>query len=467
MYWANFLHIYQPPTQTADILDKVVNESYRKILAELKKRPKAKLTLNISGGLTELLAKHRYFDVLADIKKLLERDQLELTQTAKYHAFLPCLPTAEVGRQIELNQIINRKYFGKKYRPRGFFIPEMAYTLKLARLLKKLGYQWIIIDDSSFPPQKGMVNYQTIYELESCSNFYVFFRERGTSFKIISAQTGTAKVLFNEIKERLPRHEYLLTAMDGETFGHHRLGLEQLLTEVFASDILPTVVISDLFSLFKERVRVNPISGSWALFNIDEARRAPFSRWYNRDNKIHRLQWELTNLALKVVDSVNLQKKKVFKARKLLDSALHSDQYWWASAKPWWSIEIIERGASKLLETIKQTPGVPSFKIGKAEDLYKTILFTAFEWQRDGTVDKLVKEHIDEEAQFRIQDKETKIPRQEIFKMINHLKKQMYQAAKAEEYERAAVFKERINNLAAQKNLFSKNKNNLESHWGD
>lgn len=470
MYWANFLHIYQPPNQTAAILDKVVNESYRKILAELKKQPTAKLTLNVTGSLTELLAKFHYMDVLADIKALLNKGQLELVETAKYHPFLPKLAKSEIIRQIQLNNTINRRHFGRNYKPAGFFIPEMAYTFQLAKLIKGLGYRWIILDDSSFPPHKGGVDYQVIYEMEGVPDLSVFFRERGTSFKIISAQAGTANILFDEIKERLKRKEYLLTAMDGETFGHHRLGLEQLLAEIFASDVLPTVTISDLFSLFKQREKISPISGSWALFNIEEARRAPFSRWYNPQNKIHCLQWRLTFLALKVVDCQKARSKKYFRSRSLLDAALHSDQYWWASAKPWWSIEIIERGASGLLEAVRRTPGI-SFKTAKeAEELYKTVLFTAFEWQRDGTVARLIKEHIDEEAQFRIQDKATKISRQEIVKMINHLKKQMHQAAKAEEYERAAVFKERINNLIAQKNLsYKKTKERLkiESHWGE
>jgi microcystin degradation protein MlrC len=69
MYWANFLHIYQPPTQTKEILDRVTNESYRKIVAGLLDNPTAKVTLNINGVLTEMLAENGYQDV-ADGKYL-------------------------------------------------------------------------------------------------------------------------------------------------------------------------------------------------------------------------------------------------------------------------------------------------------------------------------------------------------------------------------------------------------------
>jgi len=137
MIWANFLHIYQPANQKQRILEKVVNESYRKIIAGLKTSPKAKLTLNINACLTELLIKNKFVDVISDIKKLVELGQLELTESAKYHPFLPKLPESEVIRQIKLNYLTNRRYFGKIYKPAGFFPPEMAFTKKIGQIIKK------------------------------------------------------------------------------------------------------------------------------------------------------------------------------------------------------------------------------------------------------------------------------------------------------------------------------------------
>jgi len=45
MYWANFLHIYQPPTQTEEIVRKVAQESYRTLVRVLEMRPEPKLLL--------------------------------------------------------------------------------------------------------------------------------------------------------------------------------------------------------------------------------------------------------------------------------------------------------------------------------------------------------------------------------------------------------------------------------------
>jgi len=67
MYWANFLHIYQPPIQSPEILLKVTKESYRKILDGLLQNSQGKLTLNINGCLTEMLAKNGCSDVIEQI----------------------------------------------------------------------------------------------------------------------------------------------------------------------------------------------------------------------------------------------------------------------------------------------------------------------------------------------------------------------------------------------------------------
>src|SRR3989304_558431 len=84
----------------------------------------------------------------------------------------------------------------------------------------------------------------------------------------------------------------------------------------------------------------------------DLEKKVPLARWDDPDNEIHKMQWELTELAIKAVrDS-----KDPGKAREMLDRAIHSDQFWWASARPWWSLEMIERGAVELKEAVLATP---------------------------------------------------------------------------------------------------------------
>ena len=87
-----------------------------------------------------------------------------------------------------------------------------------------------------------------------------------------------------------------------------------------------------------------------------------------------------------------------------MDAALHSDQYWWASARPWWSLEMIERGAKELKDVILIAPASSVKDKKTAQDLYAKIIFTGFEWQRSGLVDEIARLE-DEEVRERLEEK--------------------------------------------------------------
>ena len=146
MYWSNFLHIYQPPTQTEEIVRKVTGESYRTLVRVLREAPGGKITLNISATLTEQLARYGLDDVIRGLRELAERGQIELTGSAMYHPILPLIPKDEVIRQIKLNTDVNQRYFGEIYKPTGFFPPEMCYSYEVAKPVAELGFRCIILD---------------------------------------------------------------------------------------------------------------------------------------------------------------------------------------------------------------------------------------------------------------------------------------------------------------------------------
>lgn len=448
MFWANFLHIYQPPIQKPYWVNRVAKESYYKIFRLLIENPSAKITMNINSGLLEMLEKCGHIDIIEMIEKLIFRGQLELTGSAKYHPLLPFLPEKEVIRQIKLNEKTLAHYFGskKKLNLKGFFPPEMAFSPQLAKTIADLGYKWIVVDELSFPREGPKQKYDRIYQMPGFKDFSIFFRERQMSWVILSGQIGTGRLLIQNLGERLKKQEYLLTAMDGETFGHHRPGLEMLLFEIYKSNLLKTVKISELFDLFPKRESIKPISSTWALMEKDLEKKKPFARWDDKDNPIHQAQWKLTRLAIKAVTEASKKAQGYNKVRQILDRALHSDQYWWASAKPWWSIEMIERGAKELYEAVIFSPGVNKRIKNKARELYYKIIFTAFDWQRSGIVDEFSRKE-DEEIRQRTDTSLPKLPRQEIEKMIKQLEKEMELVASRREYERAAQIRDRIKEL--------------------
>ncbi|HEY4475174.1 MAG TPA: UvrB/UvrC motif-containing protein [Candidatus Paceibacterota bacterium] len=455
MLWANFLHIYQPPTQKEIWVRRIAEESYRKVINGIAEIPRARVTLNINGILCELLDRFGGKDILHGIKKLLQSGNIELTGSAKYHAFLPLLPESEIERQIKLNEGILDKHFGDLWRKpphgkqglpagrQGFFTPEMAYSKKVASVAARLGYKWIIMDELGFPAHHKYIH-DTIYKIKDLNDFSVFFRERALSFTILSSKgAGAAPTILRFLGDRLTKNEYVVTAMDGETFGHHRPGLEILLFDLLNSPEITPVTLSEVITSFEKTEAIEPQNSTWAATKKDMQAGTPYSRWQSEKNEIQKNQWLLTHLAIEAVN----RGQQNLEARELLDRALHSDQYWWASARPWWSLEMIERGAYELKTVVLKSPQATAEEKAQAEELYKKIIYMGFEWQRSGLVDQISRQE-DEEVIERLEAKEKFfITKAEYSQMIRVLEEQIQIAVKAQEYHRAAMIKDRIREL--------------------
>jgi alpha-amylase/alpha-mannosidase (GH57 family) len=447
MQWVNFLHFYQPPTQKPYWVKRITDEAYRPILRGMLEHPNARTTMNISSILVELWEQNGASDVIDLVRQLLAKGQIELTGSAKYHPLLPKLPDDEIIRQIDLNTETHKKYFGDLYKPRGFFPPEMGISEHVARLVSEHGFEWIIMDELSYDKKaNGPMDPSTIYTLNGTSDFKLFFRERRMSYKILSGQLGTSSLMIDSLGDRLKKHEYLLTAMDGETFGHHRPGMELLLFEIYGSKKFDTVLLSDLAATFPSRKPINLLPSTWALMEKDLERNVPFARWDDQENEIHALQWQLVSVAIEALHHASHKEGEYDNARHLLDRALHSDQFWWASAKPWWSLEMIERGAKELRDVVNLTPGSSEASKKQAQDLYQRIVFKGFDWQRDGIVDALSKQE-DEEVRQRSDEGLPKLPKAEIMKIIKNLEREMKLVAGRQEFERAAQLRDRIKEI--------------------
>jgi len=437
MFWANFLHFYQPPTQKKIWVDRITTEAYRPVLKGLLGHPSARVTFNINGVLLDLWEEFGHKDVIEMVGQLLNKKQIELTGSAKFHPLLPKIPVEEIKRQIELNALTINKYFGD-YQPKGFFPPEMAYDAVVAKAAQEMGFSWIIAEELSCPSR---VQYDRIYQ-EQETGITLFFRERETSYKILSGQLGTGKLFLDELGDRVDKNEYLLTGMDGETFGHHRPGMDRALMELLSLEAVPTVLISELPEKFPQVERVEPRPSTWALMEKDLEKKIPFARWDDPDNEIHKMQWELTELAIKTVrDS-----KDPGKAREMLDRAIHSDQFWWASARPWWSLEMIERGAFELKEAVLTTSDAADEAKKKAQELYYSIITTGFAWQRSGKVEEMAQSE-DEEVRMHTDASLPGLPKEEVKKMMTHLEEELKEVTGNREFERAALLRDRIKEL--------------------
>jgi len=353
MIWSAFLHIYQPPWQKKEMTKKIARQSYWRIVHILEKRPQAKITLNINGTLTEQLAANGEMPLLRALGSLAKRGQIEFVGSAKYHAILPLIPRKEAARQIELNNLANRKYFGKWYKPKGFFPPEMCWDNTLTPLLKKFGFEWVILDEIAVNPALKKTNNITTTCYDGASGLHFFFRSRFASDLFMTAIVKSADHFLSLIGKRRAG-DMLITAFDGENLGHHSPQMDNRFEEIIEHPSINMLTHSELFRVCSNHKRVFPGASSWSSRPQDIKRGIPYPLWLYPGNTLQKMQWDISKAALRFVR----QKKneKYGAAQTLLDQALSSDQYWWASAMPWWGVEELLRGTALYLRAIEAIP---------------------------------------------------------------------------------------------------------------
>jgi alpha-amylase/alpha-mannosidase (GH57 family) len=379
--WAQLLHFYQPPTQLPSVLEKICQESYRPLLDVFLQYPTAKATVNINAVLTEMLRDQGHSDIIQGFVKLAKRRQIEFTGSGKYHPILPLIPTDEAKRQIELNRKTNSYFFGSAYRPVGFFPPEMAYGRNIVAPVCDSGHGWIIVSGVACPTAWPTERVSYVQEKEK--KLKVFFRDDIWSNKISFQDIGPNEFLghLRSLKKGKGKR-YIVTAMDAETYGHHVQNWEKLfLAEVYeqlevrtetyegiqqrkalaaqqtslfqvteATREIETVTISQLLDLFPAGESIEPRASSWSTTGEDIQAGNPYPLWKDKDSELHRLQWEHLEIAMKIcfaaeqVADNDESRQFAGIARGLLDRALHSCQFWWASRRPMWDINLVHMG---------------------------------------------------------------------------------------------------------------------------
>ena len=400
MIWANLIHIYQPPTQTGAIVEKVYAEAYQKIVNILTAYPDARLTVNINATLTEQLQRYDLTGVLDTLSELAAARQIEFTGSAKFHPILPLIHPREAERQIRLNEDTNRELLGNSYQPRGFFLPELCYSRSIAELIERLGYEWLILDEIAYNGRLGSLRAleQCVYALRG-SQLKVVFRNRRASNLISFGGMPRGAEFLNEL-ERLQvggdSAGYLLTATDGEVYGHHRKGQEKLLSDLYSARAVETSTISELVNTVEVQETVEPVASSWSAGEDELKADIPYPQWRFPGNLIHQRQWRLANLATAAVHQAEAEGEVEPAVRAGLDEGLHSCQFWWASCRPWWNVEMIRKGAERLFSAVDGLRGAVDERIvAEAAWLAEHIVTYAEELQRSGDALRLQRAYLE------------------------------------------------------------------------
>ncbi len=363
------LHIYQPPTQDFTILSRIDNECYKPLFSLLEEYENAKFCVNINGVLIELFYKFGLSDTMELLKNLVSESKIEIMGTAKYHPILPLIPEKETQHQIQMNEEMNRREFGRWER-KGFFPPEMAISGGVAKYIRKLGYKWVIMSGIACPVDWP---YDQIY----CSpnGLQLFFRDdilsNKIAFKSIKPKefVKTIKGIFQPEKKEKTKatkeiDRYVITAMDAETFGHHiknyeKTFLKKVLDLIYEEEKINMLFISELDQHFPiSDKKIIPRESSWSTTYEDIQAGIPYPLWKHPGNNVHKYYWKLMkslnnlmNLADKIDLTLDWEVENYYNtARYFYDQGIYSCPVWWSNPQSGiWSPNLIYKGVELLM----------------------------------------------------------------------------------------------------------------------
>ncbi|MDE3077759.1 MAG: hypothetical protein KGJ86_20250, partial [Chloroflexota bacterium] len=223
----------------------------------------------------------------------------------------------------------------------------------------------------------------------------IFFRDDVLSNKVSFHSIDGPGFIdhLRELNTYKPGDVYVITAQDAETFGHHIKDWETVfLAEVYEAlseeqplaalagaakpvraaaghdtllafqaqreEEIEVLTIGQLLDRFPAGETVQPKAASWSTTAEDIAAGNPYPLWNAPDNDIHRLQWEHLEICLELLhqaqDHADTDASRSFTrvARSMLDRAEHSCQFWWASHRPMWDVNMIHRGLLQQEEVV-------------------------------------------------------------------------------------------------------------------
>ncbi len=352
MKWINFLHLYQPPTQSKEILDGVVAESYAKIISLLEEFPNLRLTMNISGSLLELFECYGHEGLIAAFSKLAHAGRIELVGSAMYHPILPLIPETEARAQIELHDSILKKHFGSAYRPRGFYLPEMAYSSDVGRIIADMGFEWIILDEIHAGKEKidPTMRYR-VNDLGDNLTLGVIFRNHFVS------KTFPPEFILEH--SELLAEPYLITAHDGELYGHWHKDDKGFYKKAFTNPHITLITASEYRDELTKEKEIAVMTASWESTTDELAAGIPFALWRDPQNTIHADLWKLAQKSADIIRAHSYDSKSKAAAHRL-HRGMASCAWWWASERrlgPFspvtWNPTEIEKGATELLSAVR------------------------------------------------------------------------------------------------------------------
>jgi predicted glycosyl hydrolase (DUF1957 family) len=307
-----------------------------------------------------------YDDIISDFKTLVETDRIELVGSAMYHPILPLISADEIRHQISLNNEICKSVFGNIFNPSGFYASEMAFSTETGKIINEMGFKWVILDEIHLGKE---VNPEVRYVMDEF-DLSVIFRNKTVS------NTFPPESIY---KKSLTNLSYLITAHDGELYGHWHKEDRGYYEKAFTDHNIEFLFASKYLGNLQKTKKIKIRRASWESTENELKTNIPFSLWQNPKNEIHTLLWELADIVSSTIKNKR-NDPNIKTAANHLSCGLSSCAWWWASERklgPFspetWNPTEIERGATELIFAIRDLQEVDQKTRELAESKFKKL----------------------------------------------------------------------------------------------
>jgi alpha-amylase len=140
-------HNHQPIGNFGWVFAEVFEQAYKPMVEALQRHPRVRVGLHYTGPLLEWLRAERP-DFIADLRSLVEREQIEILGGGLYEPVLASLPERDRVGQLSRMADAVEAAFGR--RPHGAWLAERVWEPDVPTSLNAAGYGWTILDDSHF-----------------------------------------------------------------------------------------------------------------------------------------------------------------------------------------------------------------------------------------------------------------------------------------------------------------------------
>lgn len=141
------LHSHQPVGNFDHVIEEAYQRAYSPFLAVLSQHEGIHASLHYSGVLLEWI-ETRHLEFFRDLRRLVDRGQVELLGGGFYEPILVSIPDRDKTAQVRKLSAYLRNHFGVT--PRGAWLAERVWEPALAYPLAEAGVEYVVLDDTHF-----------------------------------------------------------------------------------------------------------------------------------------------------------------------------------------------------------------------------------------------------------------------------------------------------------------------------